>query len=282
MGPASGSKSRAGRPRAGFSNTQAPVVGSASSGSAHCIPPVSRERRELAREAREQVRDGIDPIELKRQKRLQAPAMVSLAVGQALHYQAQPCLSYYAACVLGLTVHGFRSTFRDWAAELTNFPNHVVEMALAHAIGVKVEAAYRRGDLFDKRKQLMAAWARYCQQKPIAHHPALPYDEAPQFMAELRARDGISARALEITILTALRTGEVINAQWNEIDLVGKMWTVPAARMKMNKEHRIPLSDRVIDILSTLPREGSAHSLELVGCGQELGQMPFPARWILA
>ena len=62
-----------------------------------------------------------------------------------------------------LTVHGFRSTFRDWAAERTNFPNEVVEMALAHMIGDKVEAAYRRGDLFDKRRRLMDAWADYCE-----------------------------------------------------------------------------------------------------------------------
>jgi integrase len=64
-----------------------------------------------------------------------------------------------------ITVHGFRSTFRDWAAEVSHFPNHVVEMALAHAIGDKVEAAYRRGDLFDKRRELMAAWADYCETK---------------------------------------------------------------------------------------------------------------------
>jgi integrase len=64
------------------------------------------------------------------------------------------------------TVHGFRSTFRDWAAETTAFPNHVVEMALAHKINNKVEAAYRRGDLFTKRRLLMAAWAAYCQRAP--------------------------------------------------------------------------------------------------------------------
>ena len=60
------------------------------------------------------------------------------------------------------TVHGLRSTFRDWAAERTNYPNHVVEMALAHTIGDKVEAAYRRGDLFDKRRRLMDEWTRFC------------------------------------------------------------------------------------------------------------------------
>jgi integrase len=62
----------------------------------------------------------------------------------------------------GLTVHGFRSTFRDWAAETTSYPNHVVEKALAHAVADKVEAAYRRGDLFEKRRKLMDAWANYC------------------------------------------------------------------------------------------------------------------------
>jgi integrase len=61
-----------------------------------------------------------------------------------------------------LTVHGFRSTFRDWAAEKTDTANHVVEQALAHAIGNSVEAAYRRGDLFEKRRALLASWAEYC------------------------------------------------------------------------------------------------------------------------
>lgn len=60
-----------------------------------------------------------------------------------------------------ITAHGFRSTFRDWAAEETNFPNHVVEMALAHTIGDKTEAAYRRGELFSKRAKLMQAWADF-------------------------------------------------------------------------------------------------------------------------
>jgi integrase len=61
-----------------------------------------------------------------------------------------------------LTAHGFRSTFSDWAAERTAFPREVVEMALGHAVENRVEAAYRRGDLFDKRRHLMEAWARFC------------------------------------------------------------------------------------------------------------------------
>jgi integrase len=61
-----------------------------------------------------------------------------------------------------LTVHGFRSSFRDWVAERTNFPGEMAEMALAHAVGDRVEAAYRRGDMFDRRRRLMSAWAAYC------------------------------------------------------------------------------------------------------------------------
>ncbi len=61
-----------------------------------------------------------------------------------------------------LTVHGFRSSFRDWAAERTNYPREVAEMALGHAVSDKVEAAYRRSDLFQKRRRLMVEWARFC------------------------------------------------------------------------------------------------------------------------
>lgn len=65
-----------------------------------------------------------------------------------------------------LTAHGFRSTFRDWAAERTSFPREVAEMALAHTISDKVEAAYRRGDLFEKRRRLAEAWAAFCESLP--------------------------------------------------------------------------------------------------------------------
>jgi integrase len=77
-----------------------------------------------------------------------------------------------------LTVHGFRSSFRDWAAEQTNFAREVAEAALAHAVGDKVEAAYRRGDLFKKRAALMEAWAKYC---------ARPASAAPENVVKLRA-----------------------------------------------------------------------------------------------
>lgn len=76
---------------------------------------------------------------------------------------------------LAVTAHGFRSSFRDWAAEETAFPNFVVEKALAHAIESKVEAAYRRGDLLKKRRELMDAWASYCTGEPVK--PAAERDE---------------------------------------------------------------------------------------------------------
>ena len=64
-----------------------------------------------------------------------------------------------------LTVHGFRSAFKDWASEQTAYPNEVSEMAMAHSVSDKVEAAYRRGDMVDKRRRLMADWAAYCEGK---------------------------------------------------------------------------------------------------------------------
>jgi integrase len=76
----------------------------------------------------------------------------------------------------GVTVHGFRSSFRDWAAERTSFPREVAEMALAHAIPSAVEAAYRRGDLFEKRARLMQSWADYCA-KPAGTGKVLPIRE---------------------------------------------------------------------------------------------------------
>jgi integrase len=67
----------------------------------------------------------------------------------------------------GATVHGFRSTFRDWAAEQTSYPNELCEIALAHVVSDKTEAAYRRGDMMEKRRRLMDDWAKYCSQ-PLA------------------------------------------------------------------------------------------------------------------
>ena len=81
------------------------------------------------------------------------------------------------------------------------------------------------------------------------HHPALPYKDIPAFMAMLRAREALAARALELTILAATRTGETLGARWGELDLDGGVWTIPAERMKVKVEHRVPLSAAVVAML---------------------------------
>jgi integrase len=93
--------------------------------------------------------------------------------------------------------------------------------------------------------------------KPV-HHAALSWRDVPSFMAELQQREGTAARALEFGILTAARTGEVIGAQWGEIN--GDIWTIPAGRMKAGREHRVALSARAVELLRSLPTEaGNRH-----------------------
>ncbi len=90
------------------------------------------------------------------------------------------------------------------------------------------------------------------QQLTRGHHAALPYSDVPRFISELRAMNAMTAKALEFAILTAARSGEVLGARWDEIDLGAKVWTVPATRMKAAREHRVPLSGRAIEILDEL------------------------------
>jgi integrase len=103
------------------------------------------------------------------------------------------------------------------------------------------------------------------------HHAALPFDDVPAFIAELRTEKSTSALALEFTILTAARTSEAIGATWNEIDPKKKTWVIPGARMKSGRDHRVPLSDRAIEILNSLPRHGS-HVFASIG-GKPLSNM---------
>jgi integrase len=87
-------------------------------------------------------------------------------------------------------------------------------------------------------------------------HAAMPFAEVPAFMVRLRERDSVSARALELLILTAARSGEVRDMTWSEVDLDKALWTIPADRMKAGKEHIVPLSDRAAEIIKTQPRVG--------------------------
>lgn len=89
------------------------------------------------------------------------------------------------------------------------------------------------------------------------HFAALPYAQIQDFMKELRQKKSLSALALQFTILTACRTNEFIGATWDELDLKKKIWTIPAERMKANREHRVPLTEQIINILKKLPsKEG--------------------------
>ena len=88
--------------------------------------------------------------------------------------------------------------------------------------------------------------------KKVAHHPALPFNRIGEFISDLRTHTGYSAYALELLILTATRTSEVIEAKWSEFDLEAKVWVIPADRMKAGKEHRVPLNRRAMEILEQL------------------------------
>lgn len=87
------------------------------------------------------------------------------------------------------------------------------------------------------------------------HHAAIPYRELPALMRQLSEHEGIAPQALRFTVLTAVRTNETIGARWPEIDLKRKIWTIPAARMKAQREHRVPLSSAAVKVLQALPRE---------------------------
>jgi integrase len=89
---------------------------------------------------------------------------------------------------------------------------------------------------------------------PVEHHAALPWAQIGAFLPALRAQAGIAARALEFTILTAARSGEALGARWGEIDLLAKVWTVPADRMKAHREHRVPLSAASLKLLGEMAK----------------------------
>lgn len=101
------------------------------------------------------------------------------------------------------------------------------------------------------------------------HHAAMDYADVPAFIAELRERQAMAAMALEFAISTAARSGEVLGARWNEIDLEAKVWTVPATRMKAGREHRVPLSTRALAILEKL---AEAKISDFVFAGQRPGK----------
>jgi integrase len=109
----------------------------------------------------------------------------------------------------------------------------------------------------------------------VKHHEALPYEQVPEFMARLRARNTPSARAFEFAILTAARSGEALGARWDEIE--GDVWTIPAERMKEGKAHVVPLSPRAVEIIKAMPRNSEFVFTSIDGrrAGKQIGRDAF-------
>ena len=116
--------------------------------------------------------------------------------------------------------------------------------------------------------------------QPPGHHAAMPYPDLPGFMERLGGRDAITRRALAWTILTAARTEETIGAEWSELDLRRKLWTIPAGRMKGGRKHVVPLTDTAIAQLDGLPREHPPFPLS-IGAMLALVQDPAPSGFAL-
>lgn len=136
---------------------------------------------------------------------------------------------------------------------------------------------YRRGENPARWKgHLQNLLPKRSKVQRVAHHAALPYSEMASFMVELRSREVVVARALEFTILTAARTGEVMGARWVEMDLSAAMWTIPAERMKGGREHRVPLSAAAVDLLKVLPGP-SAGEFVFPGGAQQAAAKNFHA-----
>lgn len=134
----------------------------------------------------------------------------------------------------------------ETAARLRGRIENVLDAARAMGFRSGENPAMWRGHL----KSLLPTRQRHTR----GHHAALAYDELPALMAALRSRKSLAALALELCILTAARSGEVLNAQWSEFDLDKAVWTIPALRMKAGHEHRIPLTERAVQLLKSLPR----------------------------
>jgi integrase len=247
------------------------------------------EARERARECRKILLDGRDPIEVRNAERMQRRTETARAVtfkacaeryiaaheaswgNQKHREQWKSTLARYAYPIIGdlsvsaidtalvvKVIEALWATKPETAARLRGRVESVLNWATVRGFRAGDNPARWRGHL-DK---LLPSRGKV---KPVKHHPALPYAEIPTFMAELRNRDGISARALELTILTAVRTGEVIHARRSEFDVEAKVWTIPAERMKGRREHRVPLSNRAVAILTALPREGDGDGFVFIG-----------------
>lgn len=234
--------------------------------------------RERAREAKADIARGLDPLAEKRARR---DALLLADAKRMTFDEASAAFLKSKTQEFKNAKHSaqWKSTLDMYASPiLGNLP--VSEIELAHVVKVlepiwaeKTETAsrlrgriesvlswstvsgYRSGDNPARWKgNLDHVLPKPSKIKKVKHHAALPWQEMAAFMADLRKREGIAARALEFAILTAARSGEVRLAEWSEIDLKAKLWTVPAERMKAGKAHRVPLSDPALELLEKVPR----------------------------
>jgi integrase len=235
-----------------------------------------QEARAKALEARRLRHEGIDPIEARRATRARARLETAKAVtftecaGSYIKAhragwrndkhaaQWQSTLATYAEPTFGAlpvqaidtalvlkVVEPIWTTMPETAGRVRGRIEAVLDWATARGYRTGENPARWRGHL-DK---LLPARSKV---RKVVHHAAMPYSELPSFLAELREQAGVAARALEFTILTAARTGEIIGATWDEINLADNVWIVPAERMKAGKEHRVPLCARALAILNEM------------------------------
>lgn len=237
--------------------------------------------RERAREARRLIADGIDPIDARR--RLRADAKAATAKRLTFREAAEAYFNAHQAEWTSAEHRvDFLSTLRNHA-----FPHigdlDVAAIETAHVLkvlqpiwAIKTATATRQRQRIEQILDFAAVgghrpanvpnparWKGHLSEllakpsiaAPVSHHRAIDYRELPAFMTALRAREGIAARALEFTILTAARTKEVLGATWSEINLTEATWTIAGIRMKGGREHRVALSSAAIDLLRALPRE---------------------------
>lgn len=233
--------------------------------------------REAARAAREQIRQGVDPIAQRAAQRSalkvhQASAKTFEQAARAYveshedawknpKHRAQwvATLETYVFPVMGALLvrdvdqeHVLRALEPIWktktetASRVRGRIESVLDWAAVRKLRADDNPARWKGHL-DK---LLPAPSKI---QKVAHHRALPFAELSGFMTVLRQREGIAARALEFAILTAARSGEVREATWDEIDLQSCVWTVPATRMKAGREHRVPLVPQAVALLRALP-----------------------------
>jgi integrase len=255
------------------------------------------EARKRAAEARLKAHDGFDPIDDKRamraQKRLEVAKAITFRECADKYIEANRAGWKNAkhADQWASTFHETKRgslTFPAATAAINDLPVSAIDTGLvlkvlepiwaktpesARRIRGRIESVldwakvrgYRDGENPSRwRGHLDKTLAK--RSKARAHHDAIPYVELPAFMDELRSKKGEAARALELTILCGSRTGEVIGARWSEIDMASRLWTVPASRMKSGREHRLPLSDRALEILREQRRDG-----EFVFAGRRAG-----------